>query len=88
MDDQIYFSRPNIESEHSLASKLFADSDFTDVTLISDDNQHISVHRAVLSANSIFFRCIFYSSLQQTMIIHNVSASFLTTQALVKFIYL
>jgi hypothetical protein len=26
--------------------------------------------------------------LQQTMIIHNVSASFLTTQALVKFIYL
>ena len=59
MDDQIYFFRPNIESEHSLGSKLFADSDFTDVTLVSDDNQHISVHRAVLSANSNLFRCIF-----------------------------
>ena len=88
MDDHVYIYSQNIESENSLGSKLFADSDFTDVTLVSDDNQHISVHRAVLSASSIFFRSIFYSSLQQTMITHNVRATFLTTKALVKFIYL
>ena len=88
MENHIYFSSQHLESEHSLASKLLADSDFTDVTLVSDDYQHIAVHCAVLSASSIFFRSIFYSSLQQTMITHNVRATFLTTQALVNFIYL
>ena len=67
---------------------MFDDADFTDVSLVSDDNKHISVHRAVLSASSIFFRRIFYSSLQKPMVTHDVKATYLTTQALVSFIYL
>ena len=35
---------------------LWTDKDFTDVTLVTEDNQQIPVHKAILSACSPFFR--------------------------------
>jgi len=43
-------------------SKLFSifryEEDFYDVTLVSDDEQHIAAHKLVLSASSVFFKNI------------------------------
>ena len=36
--------------------KLRKDKDFLDVTLVSEDGEHISAHKVVLSASSDFFR--------------------------------
>ena len=37
-------------------NKLRKDKDFLDVTLVSEDGEHISAHKVVLSASSDFFR--------------------------------
>ena len=46
----------------SIVSKSFSilryEEDFYDVTLVSDDEQHISAHKLVLSASSVFFKNI------------------------------
>ena len=44
---------------------MLTDPDFTDVTLVFGDNRQIPVHRAVLSAASLFFRQLLYESLNQ-----------------------
>ena len=43
-------------------SKLRAERDFFDVTLVSDDEVHISSHKLVLSASSDFFKNILRQS--------------------------
>ena len=40
-------------------SKLRTDTDFADVTLISDDHEQVQAHRVVLSSCSVFFENIF-----------------------------
>ena len=40
-------------------SKLRTDTDFADVTLISDDQEQVQAHRVVLSSCSVFFENIF-----------------------------
>ena len=47
-----------------MANKLFADPDFSDVTLACADNQHLPAHRAVLCASSSFLRELLYDSQQ------------------------
>ena len=84
----IYLHIDGTQHHQSIANKLFLDTDFTDVTLVSQDKQHVSAHRAVLSASSDFFRCILYISLQQNMVTYHVEAESDIIQALLKFIYL
>ena len=38
---------------------LRCDENFTDVTLVADDNQQIDAHRVILSASSPFFKTTF-----------------------------
>jgi hypothetical protein len=39
-------------------NNLFEDEDFTDVTLVCDDDKQIKAHKVILSASSSFFRKI------------------------------
>ena len=84
----VKFSNGNSTHYQSIVHILFLDSDFTDVTLVSEDNRHVSTHRAVLSASSKFFRSMLYTSLQQSMVTYNVEADFDIIQALIKYMYL
>ena len=90
METLIYISNSKQvkATKSSLVDKLFSDHDFCDVTLISDDNKHVSAHRAVLSLTSKFLRCMLYTSLQQGMVNIYVKASSGVIQALVQYMYL
>ena len=48
---------------HHLLKLLFATAkSFFDVTLVSDDEQHIQAHKIILSASSDFFKNILMKS--------------------------
>ena len=47
--------RKNVSKSFSVLRK---EEEFFDVTLISDDEQHIAAHKLVLSASSEFFKNI------------------------------
>merc|ERR1712126_519774 len=51
-------------------SKLRTESDFFDVTLVSDDEVHISSHKVVLSASSDFFKNILRKSSHSSPLIY------------------
>ena len=84
----VYFSNGNTNHYQSTVNTLFLDTDFTDVTLVSEDNKHVSTHRAILSASSKFLRSLLYTSLQESMITYNVEAGFDIIRALVEYMYL
>ena len=88
MERKVVINRQNISNGKSLADILFLDSDFSDVTLVSADNQHVSAHRAVLSANSSFLRSILFESCQQNTFLYMGMVDFEVLQSLVRFIYL
>ena len=50
-------------------SSLRMEKDFFDVTLVSDDEQHISAHKVVLSASSEFFKNILKKSIHSSPMI-------------------
>ena len=78
----------NNQIEGSLLQKLFTNSDFTDVTLVSGDNQHIAAHRAILGASSPFLKKIFYESLHQNTFFYLGLVDHGILQAMLQFIYL
>ena len=88
METKILISRSNTPNGKSLADMLYLDSDFSDVTLVSADNQHVSAHRAVLSANSSFLRSVLLESFQQNTFLYMGMVDFEVLQALVELIYL
>ena len=51
-------------------SKLRAERDFFDVTLVSDDEVHVSAHKVVLSASSDFFKNILKKSLHSNPLLY------------------
>ena len=78
----------NNQTEVGLLQRLFTDLDFTDVTLVSGDNQHINGHSAILSASSPFLRKILHGSLQQNTFIYLGLVDHSILQAMLSFIYL
>ena len=75
-------------SATGLVNNLLHDSDFSDVTLVCEDNQHISAHRSVLSCSSPFLRQLLYSSQQQSTYLYLGQAHTEEVVALLQFIYL
>ena len=53
------------EDINMIGIRLTSDFDFSDVTLVCADNQHLPAHRAVLCATSSFLRKLLYDSQQQ-----------------------
>ena len=70
-----------------LSKQLFSDTDFTDVTLVSKDGLHISVHRAVLCASSLFLRALLLESLQQNTFLYLGPVDHQVLEVLVEFVY-
>ena len=60
MEDTVLLTSTEfLTSAPQILSQLWKDQDFTDVTLVTADSQQISVHKAILSACSPFFKQLF-----------------------------
>ena len=57
MDEKVcLFSSDQLISAPKILQHLWTDKNFTDVTLVTADNQKMQVHKAILSACSPFFQ--------------------------------
>ena len=71
-----------------IGNKLLSDCDFSDVTIVCADNQHLPAHRAVLCASSSFLRELLYDSQQQRTFLYLGRVQHADLRALLEFIYL
>ena len=79
----------NTTKENSdICRKLFSDSDFSDVTLVCGDNQHLAAHRAVLCASSTFLRQLLYDSQQQRTFLYLGPVPYQDMVTLLEVVYL
>merc|ERR1712179_645718 len=60
---------------------------FFDVTLVTDDGQHIQAHKIILSAGSNFFSDIFLKSHQTNMVIYLKGINSVQLEKLLDFLY-
>ena len=67
---------------------LFANKDFTDVTLISHDEEQIEAHKVILCAASPFFKRILLKNPHQNPLLYLKDVSMKTLRSLISFIYL
>jgi len=67
---------------------LVTDTNFTDVTLVSDDRTHIKAHKVILSSCSKFFKRILVESPHEHPLLFLRGIQHADLLALVKFIYL
>ena len=66
---------------------LRKEEDFFDVTLVSDDEQHIAAHKLVLSASSIFFKNILRKSQHSNPLIYLNGFSSKELNLMIEYIY-
>merc|ERR1719186_827932 len=67
---------------------LLSDQDFTDVTLVCDDDKQIKAHKVILSSCSPLFRRILTNNPHQHPLIYLNGIIFDNLQSVIKFIYL
>ena len=67
---------------------LLSDQDFTDVTLVCDDDKQIKAHKVILSSCSPLFRRILKNNPHQHPLIYLNGIRFDNLQSVIKFIYL
>merc|ERR1719186_1825352 len=67
---------------------LLSDQDFTDVTLVCDDDKQIKAHKVILSSCSPLFRGILKNNPHQHPLIYLNGIQFDNLQSVIKFIYL
>jgi len=67
--------------------KLREDQRLFDVTLVTDDGQHIQAHKIILSAGSLFFNDIFLKSNQTNMLMYLRGINSVHLEPLLDFIY-
>ena len=88
MNEQICFSLDTFENcNKHLLSELYSTSKFADITLISDDQVPIKLHKFVLSFHSTVFKSLLENDFNQTCIyLRGVSSSAL--RIILQFMYL
>merc|ERR1711983_353135 len=67
---------------------LLNDTQFTDVTLISDDRRRIPAHKIILSSCSLFFKQILAETTTEKPLLFIKGIEYSELSAIVKFIYL
>ena len=77
-----------VECRSNAISDLLLDKDFTDVTLVCEDNKQIATHKLIISSCSLFFKNIFKNNPHQNPIIYLKGVKFVHLQSMLKFIYL
>ena len=68
--------------------RLYSDEEFTDVTLVCDEEKRIKAHKVILSACSPVFRSILSRNPHQHPLIYLKSISFDNIRSMIKFMYL
>ena len=68
-------------------SSLRDDSEFTDVTLVSDDSQQVEVHKVILAASSPFFHEILKKNKHPSPLVFMRGTQFQDLVAMVDFLY-
>ena len=82
-------SRSDFQSSTSNTfQELLSDSNFTDVTLVSGEENEISAHKVVLASCSSFFKRILLRYSHQKPLIYLNGIKFSDLQAIIKFMYL
>merc|ERR1712098_45727 len=67
---------------------LLTDTQFTDVTLISDDRRRIKAHKFILSSCSLFFKQILAETSTEKPLLFIKGIEYSELSAIIKFIYL
>ena len=80
----------DVYSENSCNTirNLYTDTTFTDVTLLTEDDQQILAHKVVLASGSSFFRRILMKNSHQNPLIYLKGIKFSDLKSIVRFIYL
>ena len=68
-------------------NNLFEDQDFTDVTLVCEDDKQIKAHKVILSSSSSFFRRILIRNPHQHPLLYLKGISYSDLQSVVRFLY-
>ena len=76
------------ENSCNTIRNLYTDTTFTDVTLLTEDDQQISAHKVVLASGSCFFRRILMKNSHQNPLIYLKGIKFSDLKSIVRFIYL
>ena len=69
-------------------NNLISDTDFQDVTLVSDEGKHIKAHKVILSSSSQFFRQVLSQNPHQHPLLYLKGISSSSLGSILKFIYL
>ena len=78
----------DFETNASSSFKILRqENEFFDVTLVSDDEQHISAHKLILSASSTFFKKILKKSSHSNPLIYLTGVSFPDLEHILNYIY-
>ena len=64
------------------------DKDFTDVTLVCEENKQVKAHKVVISSCSEFFKSILIQNPHQHPLVYLHGVSFVQFQAILNFVYL
>ena len=72
----------------STFQSLYSDTDFTDVTLATDDDQQLKAHKVILSSCSSFFRRILLNNPHQHPLLFLKGVKFAQLKSILQFIYL
>jgi hypothetical protein len=67
--------------------ELYTDQDFSDVTLVCEEDQQISAHKVILSACSQFFRRVLRNNPHSNPLIYLHGLKHADVQAIIQFIY-
>ena len=67
---------------------LISDTDFTDVTLVCEDDKQIDAHKVILSNASTFFRRILVRNPHQKPMLYLKGFSYEEVKSIIEFIYL
>ena len=82
------FSISDVQSHcKGLVERIFSQTDFHDVTLITDDEKILKTHRIILAANSEYFRKIMSLTGDQTHLIVLKGVTHEVLESIMKFLY-
>ena len=89
MDSNHTFLWSKFETQtKTLFNNLITDTDFLDVTLVTDDGKQIKAHKVILSASSPFFRHVLSSNPHQHPLLYLKGISSSSLGSILEFIYL
>ena len=72
----------------STCNVLYSDQEFTDVTLVCDEDKQVKAHKVILSSSSKLFRRILLRNPHQHPLIYLKGVDYENLQLILQFIYL